>query len=232
MKYISTIISSILAGFILCPGNNCHDGHYYANEGFKEIIIRNDSLFYILHQGNMKLYANDTIAICNVTHLEKDWAEINSVPVIFKAIESMTIESRYDESIKDSIKIALCIPSRYYDFDCWITLSLRPLYEISFSVNDGHGEITIERGNFNNLLLLSLYPKTYMYNLIDKMIRGLAWERFPINMLFNNEHNSYKIILPEVSDSYFERYYVRGEYIRFQNDTLIWRGEKFIKNRG
>ena len=42
--------------------------------------------------------------------------------------------------------------------------------------------------------------------------------------------NAIDIEVP-LDDSYFERYYIEGEYVRVHNDTISWKGRSFVKKQ-
>jgi hypothetical protein len=42
--------------------------------------------------------------------------------------------------------------------------------------------------------------------------------------------NYIEISIPSLTNSFFEKYYVKGEYARIVGNTIIWKGRTFIKD--
>lgn len=223
----------ILIGLLLnvCSmsfGQKDISGVYKNNSGW-EIIIDDSEFIYIApYMGaNVLFFYNDTLAHCTYKRINKEFIEVNSindnigVSVATKVTQSKTLDPI------DSIRIKFIIP---YDRDkldiavygspgrCKFEYSQKS-QELSISSNTSKISFAIEprkvspHDDFDG----RYYGRIYYYN----------WWEYEIESGVNN----IEIEIPTMTNSFFEEYYLKGEYVRIVGNKIKWQGETYKKCR-
>ncbi len=172
------------------------------------------------------------LASCKITDKSKNFAKINSKPPYFfsNVITSIRINSVKYESAKlnDSVDITFHFPNLLHDN---IMICLNNDYSTTTTalVRDGSCHFRIKH---IPMLAFSISPEVYY-----------AYNNFMqyIGVLYIN-YNSYKdenyrgididdkelyIEIPLLNDFTFKKYLIRGEYIEYSQNKIIWRDMEF-----
>lgn len=206
------------------------NGKYY-NESFKYVTIHNDTLT-LRRQAETNwepIFYSDTLAYCKLIYCGGDLYEVNSIDdKILKCELDSIIASRHS---KRNLVI-VSIPAKYTKYRVLLTFESKGLiHSLDFKVENGYGQCVIPLKDVTGVrdAIISIYPEDYPYELLENTYRGRMCENIPVKLFLNKKGNTMLMTIKNLDDSYFERQYVRGEYIRIKNDSLFWRGSYYIK---
>lgn len=211
----------------------------YVNKFGHELVIKGDRLILNLHEG--VLYGTDTIADCTITRISEEIFEINSEPFLErqqKVQSSLTIEQSYDPDLKDSIRIEVRVNNGTYIYaELKTSFVDREFMEFfnghnpfmkQLHIKDGIGSVNLP-GDIIKLVYIYFEPERIPFDGFDPLFRGYAYQSVVLDTLINNGKNVIKISIPAMDEGFFAKYYVRGEYVRIKENSLIWRGIEYKK---
>lgn len=231
----------------LSPGKRtCYhdiDGEYLS--GYKKITIA-DSRFTYTMPCWYTLYEADTLAICELKRIEEGWGEINSISPDEHLRRTTTIERRYDDSLKDSIRVEIHIgindfrgnskrninASFFYGTDYELRIGKGKL--IDLEIQDGYGEVTLRKEGSVRVGNVGFFPIEPPIDIFEWEYFGpaLAWVGIPADQNIGIDNtNVITIRAPYMDDAYFQKHVIKGEYIKIDKNTLTWRGQCFKKVR-
>ena len=216
------------------------DGSYYDKYG-EEIIIKRDRFILDLHQ-TAPFYGTDKIANCRISRINDELIEINSETPRerqLKAQSSLTIKQSYDPDLKDSIRVEIRIKehSLIYseilaNFDSSLSYLTSSNYDKQYSkkyhINEGFVSVTLP-GDIKRLFSVYFEPERIPYEGLDPIYRGYAYQSISLDTIVEEGKNVIKISVPAIDGGYFQQYYVKGEYVRIKENSLIWRGIEYKK---
>ncbi len=204
-------------------------GTYYNDAGM-QIKIEDNKFTYIISQSHSPIYHSDTLAECSIKRIDKNFIEINSVPPLFSIQRRLQVNQSFENGISDSIKVVFLIP---YDFgelviSIYTDLAFQKLYELHYSKN-------------NNTIMLPKTIKSFFYgfepqlsSIITHSVEGAFYGIMRVEPLLEcaieKGQNSVEINIPTLDNSFFEKYYVKGEYVRITHNKIEWKGDVFVKN--
>ena len=203
-------------------------GNYY-NELGMFIKIENNKFTYIIPQTHSPIFYSDTLAECTFERVDNNFIEINSVSPLLSLQNELHISQNFETSIDDSIKVVFMAP--YYSGSLTISITtdftFQNLYEFHYSKN-------------NNSIMLPKTTTSFLYGFAPQSssikthdVEGAFYGIMCIEpLLFCNVEsgkNAISITIPALNNSFFEKYYVKGEYVRIRGNNIIWKGEEFIK---
>ena len=194
----------------------------------REIIIIEDNNFKIVaNMLNNRIDKNDSIiAFGNIKYLNNEFIEINTVNYRYNVLKSMVFSEFQSSKTIDSTAIKFIFPfSGKYKIVLYIK---HKKYE---SINNS--EITlpikIKKGE-------SIYFKIFDLDIYPEMSGNyfgiVAFCSLDYKVKKDNT-DSISISIPELTNTFFQRYVIKGEYIRIKDGALRWRGnyyEKIWKN--
>jgi|WetSurMetagenome_2_1015567.scaffolds.fasta_scaffold241658_1 hypothetical protein len=226
-KIITTIlILSMLPVLILAQTKQIRGTYIYSDN--EEYIQISKSTFKIIRTqlctSCVNLNKGDSIAsFGSVEYIQDNFIRLRSDrdSSIYK---SMTIEESNDASIKDSVKIRFVFPFKgKYRIDASL-IGIPPL-----SVEKKC--ITIPREKFTlDPLAFEIYNMDLKYNgHYGEFFGRVAFCNSPLYQFKNKNTNSLLINIPELTNSYFARYFIDGEYVRVETDKIIWRNREYRK---
>ena len=220
MNYISTLLFLFLS-ITAQERPYKYEGLYQNTKYPSYIKIDKNAFIYILDQGDAPIYFTDTLAICKYKVVDKQFLEINSEPSIHNLAKGLVVNQEYDP-LNTKTVFRFFFPSqskyhfrfRYYnkDYDVIVRSGETVLAEANL-VGKLPSIISIEPAES----FRDIYSTTFNYYDVELHI-----ERKP-------RTNVIEYHIPSLDDSFFERYVIEGEYVRFLNDKLIWRGMEFIR---
>lgn len=146
-----------------------------------------------------------------------------------EAKKNMTIIDSMDSCLNDSLRFTFIFP---FDGKYKIILYLG---------NDYKNEIKYELENQNEIILPT--PKdsisTFSFRILNQTpidpyrnyLKNVQFGSF-LNTIKSNNSNSFKIYIPDLTNSYFNRYLINGEYIRVSKnrDILFFHNEKYTRS--
>lgn len=219
----------LLALIFITPNVICHrkdiSGTYYCKTSGRQIIITENNLFYIEPHYGLAIWANDTLAKCHYKWVDADYIEINSVVTTDYAREGLTVNQVYNHALNDSIKIVFSFPC--YIYDLIINIHTDTFNTISFTYSKKNNSITIPliTKNFS----FDISPQCIKPHTADGLFYGsVVFEPFQKYRIEENM-NLIEINIPALSDTYFEQYYIKSDYIKVYSNKVIWKGETFRK---
>lgn len=140
---------------------------------------------------------------------------------IFK---TMSVKESHDSSLKDSIKIKFVFPFKgKYRIDASLIGNPRLSTE-NDSIIIPRDKYTLEPLNFE------IYNLSLQYNgRYGECFGRIAFCNCP-EYEFNSRYtNSLLITIPKLTNSYFARYVIDGEYVKVEKDRIIWRNRVYNK---
>ncbi len=195
------------------------DGEYFAEDGGK-VVISNSMMYYIEHNNHNPLWYNDTLAVCKIEKIQDHFFEINSANPYDILFQDMKVKSLYASEEKDSITIEFIYP---YDWNDLIHIIYIDTKEYRYNKKNIRIPISAKRFSF------SFAPTT---RLPIHTVKGQSYgivRLLPIPFDIEPNTNRIEISIPALDNHFFERYYVKGEYV-FYNDKIIkWKGRTFKK---
>ena len=203
---------------ILLYANNL-DGEYLDESGYK-IIISDSTMYYIEYDEHIHQWYNDTLAICNIKIVNDHFFEINSQDPYEELFRNMKIYPSYTPQEKDSILIIFDYP---YNWD-----------KLLLSINIGfntyyYKKKCIRIPNSTNSFSFSMEPtiKRPIHTVEGQSYGIVCLAPIPIDIEPNK--NKIMISLPTLNNHFFEKYYIKNEYVYFDNKVIKWKGNVFEK---
>jgi hypothetical protein len=196
----------------------------YTNEAGIQIKIEGNTFIYIIPQSHSPIYTNDTIAKCTFNIIDDQFIEINSIDDYSSILKSMRFIQNKIDKINDSILIKFIIPYNRTKLKIKVYDDYPKLYELEYSER----KQAISISNKSKQIAFYIRPES----LLDVDFDGQYFGRVSFTSLeyvIDKNVNYIEIEIPAIDNSFFEKYYIKGEYVRIVNDTIIWKGEVFTK---
>ncbi len=205
--------------------NSKNYGVYVGQEG-ETIIIENNSFKILSDRLNIELgQDNSIVAFGDAKFLDNDFVELNSVNHHENVIQSTIISESENLTIKDSLFIKFSFPfSGEYKIEIYIGG-----YLIEYGMTN-RSEIKVPMEKIRNqsiqfrIFNLDLSPQISGY-----YYKALAFYYYPLYFMKNEHSNSLFISIPELTNKFFQYYFIKGEYARVKNGILWWRGNYYEK---
>jgi|GEM_PF-5120644 len=140
------------------------------------------------------------------------------------AYKNTTIEESYDDRIKDSIKIRFVFPFKG-------KFRINVLTNLPYKSTENNW-ITIPRQEYAiGDLYFDIYNLSLKYNgyFNGEYLGRIVFCYFPGYKFNNKNTNSLLITIPNLTNSYYARYFIDGEYVKVENDKIIWRNREYKK---
>lgn len=171
----------------------------------------------------MDLDKNDSIASYgSVEYIQDGFIRLRSDrdSCIYK---NTTVEESYDASIKDSLKIKFIFPFKG---------KFRIDVALGFPYMSTENDYIIIPFKKNNLdpLIFDIYNLNLKYNgHYGEYFGRIAFYNFPWYQLKNKNTNTLRINIPNLTNSYFARYFIDREYVKVEKNKIIWRNREYRK---
>lgn len=199
----------------------------YYNEYGSRIEFKDGKFYYIESHSHSSVWYNDTLLVCDVKQIDDQFVELNSTPPNVVVEKELEVAQKFDPIVKDSIKVVFSIP--YYNSDLNITVFTNTLKAIDFDYSE-YARVLMLPGDVE-MMAFSISPKEHMVShSVDGRYYGVLYYS-SAEYAIEEKTNYVKISIPAMDDSFFERYYVKGEYARVVNDTVFWKGDVFVKRK-
>lgn len=201
-------------------------GTYFSKSGTKIEIIGNE-LNYIIPQIHSPVWSNDTLAKCTFKWIDVDFIELNSTSPNILALKGLKVAQFSDSTINDSIKVSFLIP--YQRSNLKISVYTNTFKTFDFIYSKSSSELMLP----NNIESITFYivPEHMIPHTSDGLFYGIiGFDSFQEYKIKKNI-NHISIEIPAIDDSFFEKYYVKGDYIKISKDIITWKGEVFMKEK-
>lgn len=226
-KIFLLIVIYLFIGLVLSAQNNL-SGIYYSESGV-QLKIENERFRLIMPNNARNGWYSEIMAEGIVKQIDNSFIELNSLPIPYmEVLESMKIIEKSMDSIShDSIKVKLRIPRQIGELKISISTDLFKNYDFNYTKNNQ--EIKIP----SNVREISIYiePEYIIPHNPEGQFFGLLSFSFIQHEILQGV-NFIEIELPAIDDSFFERYYIKGDYARIVKDTIIWKGDVYTKSKG
>lgn len=227
MKELNIIISFLLCfNLSIMAQKKDISGHYVHPQYSYSIDIEGDRFIYIEKQNpTIAFYSNDTLARCTWEWVDKEFIKIKSESPVIKAFASLNIEQHSDSTCQDSITLIFHIPYdrgvlyiRIYD-------DKHKIHEFSCYANNNSVKLPIDIKKFS----FEIRPKDLLSHTVDGKFYGImhfdSFTKFEVK----NGMNVIELYIPDMTNSFFEQYYVVDDFVRVKNNRICWKGEVFRK---
>ena len=216
MKKILLVIS-LLYSTLVCAINL--EGEYLSENGCK-IYISDSTMYYIEYQEHSPFWYNDTLAICNIKIISDHFLEINSQNPYEELLRNMKVSSSYTPYDKDSIQVIFNY--RYNGNDLIISII------IGINTYKYH-EKCIRIPNSTERFSFSIEPtERRPIHTIEGLSYGIV-RLAPIPVYIESNTNKIDIKIPTLDNHFFEKYYIKSEYVYFDDRFIKWKGDIFVK---
>lgn len=159
----------------------------------------------------------------NVTYFQDGFIKLQSDKdsSIYK---NTTIEESFDSGIKDSIRIRFIFPFKG-KFRIYASSGSYP-----YMTAEGNC-ITIPREkDVLAPLIFEIHNLSLKYNgYYGEYFGRIAFSYFPWYEFKNKNTNSLLITIPDLTNSYYARYFIDGEYVKVDKNILFWRNRAYKK---
>jgi hypothetical protein len=203
----------------------------YCNESGMCIKIENDKFYFIVEQGYSIFWSNDTLAEATFKWIDDNFIELNSIPPYILVKKDFKMIQSFDSTINDSVKLSFSIPYQIGDLDINVRTDSHKTFRLNYSEYNGNRELMLPHDT--RTIHFTIYPQEYRpSHSFEGLYYGTLYYAPRVeNYLIEKNINHISIEIPAIDDSFFERYYIKGEYARISGDTITWKGEVFIKEK-
>ena len=199
-------------------------GTYFSESGTK-LEITGNKLNYIVPQSHSPIWYNDTLANCIFKWVDANFIELNSTPPDILGHRGLKVVQSSDSTINDSIKVSFLIPYQRGELKITIYTNTNKTFDLIYPKSSR--ELMIP----NNVESISFYimPDHIIPHTSSCLFYGIVgFDSFHEYQIKKNI-NHISIEIPAIDDSFFEKYYVKGDYAKISKDTITWKGEVFMK---
>ena len=197
-------------------------GRYYAESGvYIEIKDKNFKLIMpnnAINGWNSEIMAEGTINKIGDSFLELN---TNKNPII-EALKNLNI-TQTQESISipnDSIKVKFLIPYQRGKLKILVFTNTSKIFSLNYSMTVN--EINIPKDTKSISFYIS--PDFIKAHTTDGIFYGIVGLDSMQEYQIQKNINFIKIEIPDITNSFFETYYIRGDYARMTKDGIIWKG--------
>lgn len=224
MKYkcLILVIATILSHYVNGMAKNL-DGTYSDEYGVLMMDILEDILY-------MRSYDGDVLAVCSVKEVSDDFLEINSISEpTFYLMENMTTQySKQSEEITEPHPIVrFILPNTRHEMEFNIFCN-----ETTYSGTSHNRicEISLDRQTLgeNRTFSFLIAPTHYCESNVLAQYFGVLYIWYPIENQYEND-DIISIELPAVTNTFFEQFFITGEYIQLVDEGLKWKGRTYYK---
>jgi hypothetical protein len=136
--------------------------------------------------------------------------------------KNTTVEELYDANIKDSVKIKFFFPFKgKYRIDAAIGFPYISTENDCITIPKS--KYTLDTFNFN------IYNLNIKYNGYNGEYFGRIVFYMSLYQFKNKNTNILHIAIPNLTNSYFARYLINGEYAKIEKNKIIWRNREYKK---
>jgi len=220
---------SLLASKQRQEGTDISGVYHHPSGAF--IKIENNRFYFIVPQTGTPVWYSDTLAICTFEWVGNNFIELNSTPPHIIAQEGFNITQTLDTTIpKDSIKISFIIPFRRGGLDIEIWTNRFDVFNLDYTKSNTG--LMLPNHSPIRTIMFAISPQQHVSSFgscgqFHGILSFAPMESFVIERNINH----ISIEIPAINGSFFERYFVRGQYAKVSRNTITWKGEVFTKRQ-
>lgn len=199
-------------------------GCYYGDLGmYFKFYGNNYQLIMPNNHLSSEILSEGTVTVVNEELGELSYEESPFV----EAIQSIKVSQIHKPSISDSINIQFSIPYDYHKLHITVYADNQPQgYDIIYE--KGKDSICTIAPN-THMIGFTIRPERIIPHTGDGEFYGIVEiDSQEYEIVDNN--NLIQIEIPILTNTFFEKMYLRKEYIRIISDSIIWRGDTYVKN--
>lgn len=224
MKHIFCLVTGLFMASIYAHANPVNG--IYLNADKDRCIVICDSLVYICRPGKPHLYDQVTYAECKIEEESKPFIKIKSVknPVITAFQNMKVVQSSSGQIDGEDLEIKISFPEYHHRLRINVYTNKAQMFTYDYYSNeviklpkDGNSTISIE---IYNPLDFIIFPK--------ELFGGIPYYASAA-ISIENETTSLSITLPDINEGLFPQRYIQGEYIKYSDNYLEWRDERFFR---
>ncbi|EGJ99790.1 MULTISPECIES: hypothetical protein [Dysgonomonas] len=165
------------------------------------------------------------LAECNVKRIDSEFIELNSVSPYITVNKELKITQQNISSLIDSLNVSFLIPYNKTNLEISILTNTFKNYNLDYDCN-------------RNSIMLPLDTKTILFSISPgKYLTPHNPEGLYYGILFysSTEHqitegmNHVIIKLTAIDNSFFDKYYIKGDYARIIKGGIIWKDVEYRK---
>ena len=217
-KIYFLLLQSML--FSMSWANDINIKGTYVNDYGKVVIT--DSMFYFV-ASDVNVWENDTLATCTWKKVEENLILVESVDP-YKQI-SVVVDKRNEETVSsDSIKISFDLgqEQKY--------MKVEVFNEVCNSFKSNTYDVQVPKST--KLITFAIEPNrgTIDHTSLGEYY-GLKYFLSP-EIEIDNNFNTVSVSVLNLSLSFFEHYYIRGDYVYIKDGVLHWKGKEYHLKAG
>ena len=192
-------------------------------------IIRNNNnteqFFYVEPQSHSPLHSTDTLAKCTYKRINPEFVELNSTSPNILALQGFKVSQSSDSTLNDAIKVSFSIPYHRNLLRINVFTDSFQSFRLDYTKDSKDLLLPVNTESFSFYIepeyLIPHTPDGHFYG-------AVGYDSFQEFEIEKNK-NHITIEIPALDDSFFERYFVEGEYAKVSGNTITWKGEVFRK---
>ena len=167
-------------------------------------------------------------ADCSFEWIDDQFIELNSACPLEKGYKNSEIRQFSDPDVSpDSVKISFILP---YEGTLEISAyGFNPNRDSESNNSDRSVMLPKGKGSIS----ATIGPESFSlaHNLYGAFYGVTFFAPFPYDYRIEEGNNHVEVKLPNIDNSFFEMYYVKGEYARVWKDTITWKGIVYKKGK-
>lgn len=220
MKKIILFLIIYTSYIVEVSAQNDLSGRYYAESGvYLEIKDKNFKLIMpnnAINGWNSGIMAEGTINKIGDSFLELN---TNKNPII-EALKNLNITQTQESIPNDSIKVKFSIPYQRGKLKILVFTNTSKIFGLNYSTTVN--EINIPKDTKSISFYIS--PDFIKAHTTDGAFYGIVGLDSMQEYQIQKNINFIKIEIPNISNSFFETYYIKGDYARMTKGCIIWKG--------
>lgn len=201
-------------------------GNYRYETGIM-LKIEKDTFRLIMPNNARNGWYTEIMAEGEIKQINSSLIELNTGEnVIWDVMRSVVVTQQLVDSIDtDSIKVRFSIPNYSGKLKVSVYTDTSDIFNLEYS--DKNKELNIPKDTETFFFYITpdyLHSHTPM-NSFYGVIGFDPMEEYQVD----NSVNFIEIKIPNLTDIFFERYHIEGDYARVVNDSIIWKGKVYKK---
>lgn len=231
MKRSLLIIVALFTCFSLSFAQREDLSGIYEDKSHYQLHVKDNKLYLILDQCGSIAFYSDTLAICTIKRIEEGLIELNSQDPEELLRSTLKICQEYDSLIVNKKKVVFHIPCQDD-----ILIGIRAenyktfkmdYIKVDYSNDKGNNVVYLPEGTDSFFFTLEL-KRIMMPHSSEGAFYGIV-RCCTQDLEFEENKNMMILSLPAIDSSFFERYFVKGEYARVTSNSIIWKGRTYRK---
>lgn len=209
-----------------------YNGTYYNSSQLYKITIQDNEFIYSMNIGPNIIWDPDPIifAKCKMTHLSDSFYKIDNSPYPFDIWwDGINIEQKHNDSTGDSICVDFNFPKCSTPLDISISCTDHLSHSKEFNISITNSGSILLPPNTESIYFVFYIPDKYIITSPSGYFNSYLYYfyRFDVNKKCNKIDISTDVDL----DSLFYQTEIRDNIIIMENDSIIWDGVVFCKQK-